>query len=296
MTSKGRMLYYNNVWKKGNNAKFVLLEENTMNKITQHLAFATAAAMLTGSMIPSAVWAEDADTVIAIAPSEYLADTVGTLHVTVQGSRAVRVKIEKNTLDGNILYYSTLLEEEGTYAFTLDSCEYNLDTSAYDSSFTITVLDEKDTGCAYTLAEQLVPDPGFSLDISRTQYDWNVTSVATAVRTATAVATPTSAVDGIWYGAVDISLEYIPYTLGDINEDAQINADDAYLALVYYAQASVGLDAKFTDGTSLLAENAAFSAADTTKDLLINADDAYRILLYYAMTSVGNTPSWETLQ
>ncbi|WP_295216972.1 hypothetical protein [Ruminococcus sp.] len=267
-----------------------------MKRITHHLALATATAMLTSSILSSAVWAEDMETVITIKPSKYLTDTAGILNVTVQGGRAIRVKIEKDTLDGNILYYNTLLEEEGTYAFTLDSCEYDLDTSTYDSSFTITVLDEKDTGCAYTQSEQLVPDPGFSLEISRTQYDWNVTSVATAVQTAIAVATPASAVDGIWYGAVDISLEYIPYTLGDINEDTQIDADDAYLALVYYAQASVGLDAKFTDRTSPLAESAAFSAADTTKNLLINADDAYRILLYYAMTSVGSTPSWETLQ
>lgn len=267
-----------------------------MNKTMHHTALAIAAAMVTGSVLPSAVWAEDTETVIPIAPSEYLSDTAGTLNVTVQGDRAIRVKIEKQTLDGTIPYYSTLLEEEGTYAFSLDSCEYNPDTAAYDSSFTITVLDEKDTGCAYTLTEQLVPDPGFSLDISKTQYDWNITSTATAVRTVTGVATPTSIVDGVWYGAVDISLEYIPYTLGDINGDTQINADDAYLALMYYAKASVGQGAKFTDGTSLLSENAAFSAADTTKDLQIDADDAYRILLYYAMTSVGDTPSWETLQ
>lgn len=267
-----------------------------MKRKTQQTALAIAAAMITSSVLPSAVWAEATGTAIPIAPSEYLSDTAGTLNVTVQGGRAIRVKIEKQTLDGTIPYYSTLLEEDGTYAFSLDSCEYNPDTAVYDSSFTITVLDEKDTDCAYTLTEQLVPDPGFSLDISGTQYDWNVTSVATAVRSVNAVATPTSSVDGVWYGAADITLEYIPYTLGDINEDAKINADDAYLALIYYARASVGQEAKFTDGTSLLAENAAFSAADATKDLQIDADDAYRILLYYAMTSVGSTPSWETLQ
>lgn len=267
-----------------------------MKKTNHRLALAIAAAMLTGSLLPSTVWADELKATMTIAPSEYLTDTAGTLTITVQGDRAIRVKIEKQTLDGNIPYYNTLLEEDGTYAFSLDSCEYNPETEAYDSSFTITILDDKDTGCAYTLTEQLVPDPGFSLNISHTQFDWNITSVATAIRETVAVSTPTSVVDSVWYGAADISLHYIPYTLGDINGDEKINADDAYLALVYYAKTSVGQDAKFTDNTSLLAENAAFSAADTTKDDKIDPDDAYRILLYYAKASVGGTPSWETLQ
>ena len=48
--------------------------------------------------------------------------------MTISGDRDVRVKIEKDTLDGVITYYDTTLENDGTYDFTLDSCEYNVNT------------------------------------------------------------------------------------------------------------------------------------------------------------------------
>lgn len=262
-----------------------------MKQKKQHIALALAAAILTGAVLP-AIGVSAEETPIAIPESSYLMDKTGTLSMTVQGGRTLRVKIEKNTLDGVISYYDTILEEDGVYNFTLDSCEYNLDTQAYDSSFTITVLDEKDSDCTYTLQDQLVIDPGFSQEITYTQYDWKVVSVEGEARDVVPYATAATAVNQMWYGTVEVTLQYVPYTLGDVNNDGKIDTFDAYETLLYYAKNSAGFTAQFTDGTSVQAENAAFSAADVTKDGKIDTMDAYYILLYYARVSAGYDPIW----
>lgn len=98
-------------------------------------------------------------------PSKYLQDQKGTLTMTVSGDRDVRVKIEKDTLDGVITYYDTTLENDGTYDFTLDSCEYNVNTETYDSSFTVSVWDKADSSCSYTEEHLVVMDPGFTQNV-----------------------------------------------------------------------------------------------------------------------------------
>ncbi len=271
-----------------------------MKKWTKKAAIFTTAALTAGMLLPTA-GASATEDATAIELSPYLQtvagkpDAAGTLTVSVEGEDAVRVLIRKETLDGSILYYNTLLEETGYYDFTLDRCEYNIETGEYDSSFTITVLVDGDTSCAYTLTDQLVADTGFQPEVKSTQYNWNVTTVATATRQVTAVATSTTTAEGIVSSTTDVTLEYIPYLLGDVNADNQINADDAYLVLVYYAKASVGDTPSFTENGSLQEENIAFSAADVTKDNEIDADDAYEILRYYAQSSVGDEPSWNNL-
>lgn len=80
--------------------------------------------------------------------------------MTVSGEREVQVKIEKDTPDGIILYYDTTLYDDGTYEFLLDSCEYNIGTGEYDSSFTVTVQDKSDSLACYTQKNMVVVDPG----------------------------------------------------------------------------------------------------------------------------------------
>ena len=74
---------------------------------------------------------------------------------------------------------------------------------------------------------------------------------------------------------------------GDTDENGEVNADDAYQALLSYALVSVG-----SMGTLRSAQAA---AADVNTDGAINADDAYAILLYYATDSVGDTPQWDAI-
>lgn len=250
-------------------------------------AFVTAAILITGLTVPVlSVSAEENN--VLIPESSYLADKSGTLSMTLEGGRAIRVKIEKNTLDGVITYYDTLLENDGVYDFTLDSCEYNWYTENYDSSFTVTVTDVKDTECSFALADQVVLDPGFSTDISRTQYDWIVTSSEAEIESGVLSSSEeASAVDGVWYGKADLTMQYSVYTLGDVDSDGEIGLSDAGSVLEYYAKDAAGLKASFTDGSSLKDENIAFYAADVIKDKKVDLQDATAILTKYAMNAAG---------
>lgn len=264
-------------------------------KIIRNAAFITAAAVTAVSVMTFNAYADNTAEAVEIEPSKYLADNSGFLSVNVNGGRAVRVNIEKNTPDGMFVYYNTLLEKDGTYVFTLDSCEYNIDTGEYDSDFTFSVTDENDTACSFTMTDKVVADPGFSLAISDTQYYFTVNSIESAERNVTAEITPDETDKGILKGSADISMEYIPYILGDVNSDGLINLQDAAEALSYYAKSSANMNPKFTEGTSVMSENAAFAAADINKDMKIDINDAAYILRYYAVNSAGMEASWDDI-
>ena len=68
-----------------------------MKKRQRLLAALTAAGMTAAAVPAVAVFADDS---VAVTPSKYLQDQKGTLTMTVSGDRDVRVKIEKDTLDG----------------------------------------------------------------------------------------------------------------------------------------------------------------------------------------------------
>lgn len=90
---------------------------------------------------------------------------------------------------------------------------------------------------------------------------------------------------------------------GDINYDGNVDASDAYEALLYYAKCSVGADSKLYNGTSTdpNMENFTFFLADidtcskegAANSSTINGNDAYYILSYYAAKSVGSNVSWD---
>ena len=77
------------------------------------------------------------------------------------------------------------------------------------------------------------------------------------------------------------------YLLGDVNQDGNINIQDAFLTLLAYCNISVGLEHGLTPAQVL--------AADVDRDQELTIRDAFRILIYYAMVSVGNSPNWEEL-
>ncbi|MCR5706766.1 MAG: leucine-rich repeat protein [Ruminococcus sp.] len=74
--------------------------------------------------------------------------------------------------------------------------------------------------------------------------------------------------------------------LGDVNEDASINAKDASFVLVAYAKASTGSD----DGLS----DTQRAAADVNADGKVDAKDASAILAFYSYLSTGGKDSFET--
>ncbi|MCD8219113.1 MAG: hypothetical protein LUC50_01780 [Ruminococcus sp.] len=222
-----------------------------------------------------------------------MSDSNGSLIIHTEGDRDLHVSITKETLDGSILYYDTVLESDGSYCFTLDSCEYDIITDAYRSSFIVTIADNIDTLCTYTETDLLVPDPGFSLDVTQAVYNWDVTLVEGESRSVTQTIQKAQNTDGIWTGASEVTLQYLNYTLGDVDADEKIGIQDAYETLYYYAKKSAGANWKFTNHISGQSEDAAFAAADVNKDLEITIDDAYTILTYYAKQSAGLEASWK---
>ncbi|MBQ8687896.1 MAG: N-acetylmuramoyl-L-alanine amidase [Ruminococcus sp.] len=78
------------------------------------------------------------------------------------------------------------------------------------------------------------------------------------------------------------------WTPGDVDGDGFVTLSDALFALVYYAELSAGVDAKFIQQTEdEIAEQLVFSAADIVADAQINLDDASEILNIYANHAAG---------
>lgn len=83
---------------------------------------------------------------------------------------------------------------------------------------------------------------------------------------------------------------------GDVTLEGEINGDDAYQVLYYYASTSAGMEnVTFTDGSDSFKELDAWNAADVNQDGEVTADDAYWILLYYANISVGRDITWDDI-
>ncbi len=273
-----------------------------MKRMHRKLASIVAGVLCSSLLLPGLHAVAESDTII-IPDSAYLSDSVGTLSVNVTGDRDVRVLVEKHTLDGVIPYYDTILEEDGSYRFALDSCEYDVTQSEangfltpYNSFFTFTVQDVADPLCSYTAPSFVVLDPGFSLNFSSSSFRLTTTLEEGEARDVTEVATSTVVVDTVpaqWEGMAEVKLTYLVYTRGDVNANDAIDTFDAFAVLQYYARQSAGYEqVMFTDGSSVKAENAAFAAADVNRDDSIDTTDAFKILLYYASSAAGTPPSW----
>lgn len=81
---------------------------------------------------------------------------------------------------------------------------------------------------------------------------------------------------------------------GDTNQNGDVDIDDAYQTLLYYANHMAGYrDYTFTEDPELEAQIVA--QVDIDEDGEITIQDAFLILLYYANRSAGNDVSWEML-
>lgn len=268
-----------------------------MKHMQRAAAVLTAAAMTAMAIPGAAVFADDA--VIVIPKSEHISfdrDVTGMLNMTIQGGRTVRVRIENQTKsEGTILYYDTTLEADGTYAFPLSSCEYNMETGAYDSSFTVTVWDKTDRGVRYVQEGLLVVDPGFTQAASESRYDWNIVSAEGETQKVTPVVTEASLQENIWQGSTTLQMQYMNYTPGDVNGDGGVNAADVSGVLTYAARESLGMEVSLTAEGAALSEAAAFQAADLNEDSVINSQDAAFILTYSAKDGAGLDPDWDAI-
>jgi len=76
-------------------------------------------------------------------------------------------------------------------------------------------------------------------------------------------------------------------TMGDIDNDGDIDVQDAYTVQVEFANISAGKSASFTDEQN--------AAADINEDGTINVRDAYYIQMYFSKTAAGLNPTWESV-
>ncbi len=76
-------------------------------------------------------------------------------------------------------------------------------------------------------------------------------------------------------------------TIGDLNEDGNIDIADAALCLSAYANQAAGNGHGLTDRQ--------FACADVDGDGAITVLDASDLLVYYANAAAGNTLSWEEI-
>ena len=258
------------------------------------MAALTAAVMAALALPAGSAFADDS---YLISPSGYLQDRTGTLTMTVSGEREVQVKIEKDTPDGIILYYDTTLYDDGTYEFLLDSCEYNIGTGEYDSSFTVTVQDKSDSLACYTQKNMVVVDPGFTTDASSSAYLWNVTLEEGETGQASADVTDAALrEDGVWYGESSVNLQYVPYVLGDVNSDGSVDTSDIFESMYYVARKAVGYtDVRFTGDASSAAEKYAFAAADVDESGVIDSTDIYYMMYYIALNGAGIHQGWDEI-
>lgn len=78
------------------------------------------------------------------------------------------------------------------------------------------------------------------------------------------------------------------FLLGDVNDDGEINIEDAQITLIAYAQDVAGLENNLSEKQIL--------AADINSDQSITVEDAQTILIYYVRNTIsGISTSWEEL-
>lgn len=222
----------------------------------------------------------------------------GQIAVTVHDV-AVHVTITGISSEGTSLYYDVDLAPQADvsatcYIFLLDYSEVPLDPSQFENTYTspyltqvynaayqITISNPDNSVHTYTESSLVIADPHAEPTITgTTQYAYDITTATGdtyAVSASGAVADVSETRDL----TVTRNLQFLqpPYTLGDVDDNQQINTTDAYHALQIYAGDSAGVT---EDIDGILRE-----AADVNKDGQVNTTDAFFILLYYANISAG---------
>lgn len=216
----------------------------------------------------------------------------------------IHVRITRQSAEAPLTYYDIdLAPEEGQavteYVFLVDYSECPSDpsqfettysssqlTSVYSSAYTIEISAPATKDSVYSEESLLIADPHAESTVTgTTRYSYNVTFSETLdVPSLAAESTASVSENGDLTVSRDIQLFWKPYTLGDADNNGNIDADDAYCMLLYYAKVSVG---------AAPPEDISKDAADVDKSGDVTPNDAYLTLKYYAAKSVGNTMTFE---
>lgn len=91
-------------------------------------------------------------------------------------------------------------------------------------------------------------------------------------------------------------MQYVPYTLGDVDNDGFIDSTDVFELLLYVAKKSSGQkNATFTGDASSMAETVAANAADIDRSGDMDSTDLYYLLYYIALNGAGVSTNWEEI-
>lgn len=136
--------------------------------------------------------------------------------------------------------------------------EYNITSSAFIDE--ITVPDVNDNPDSYV--EYIY---NISIDGEESDNEWDIVSEKGTEK--------------------NIAVHLNSITLGDVDCNGIVNADDASAVLAAYSLLSTGFESGFNSKQKL--------QADVNHDGAINSDDASKILAYYSINSTGGNASWD---
>ncbi len=169
--------------------------------------------------------------------------------------------------------YVEFFAEKDTLQFYLN-CAYSHNTTNGHSSASIKakgVAAQKHTD--YYTAPKLSPTGALLTSVPAGEYTLTFTDLPARYKEPGEVKVAVMDINGIQ--TIEITLEK-SYTLGDVNEDGEIDISDATLTLREYAFNAAMLDSELTPAQKL--------AADVNEDGVIDMNDAAKILKYYAYT------------
>ena len=230
-------------------------------------------------------------------------EITGRIVVAVQ-DYPVHVTITRYSIEEPVEYYDTDITPDPDadvteFVFLTDRCEWTPDASQFDHTYTsdklnrtytsvyhVSISEPKTDGAVFEDENVIIADSHAEADISgNSVYTYQV-SFSEDMKTPVSATDPTTEVsaEGSLEVSRDIALLYKPYTLGDADDDGEINARDVSLLLTYAARSSLGMPDM---------EGVTPEACDVNQDGVVNANDAVYLLTYCGCIGVGEDVTLE---
>lgn len=224
-------------------------------------------------------------------------EITGRIVVAVQ-DYPVHVNITRYSIEEPVEYYDADItpdpEADVTeFVFLTDRCEWTPDASQFEHTYTsdklsrtytsvyrVTISEPKTEDAVFADENVIIADSHAEADISgNSVYTYQV-SFSQDMKTPVSAGAPTAEVtsDGSLAVSRSITMLYKPYTLGDTDDDGEINARDVSLLLSYAACTSLGMP----EPAGITPE-----ACDINQDGAVNANDAVYLLTYCGCIGVG---------
>lgn len=208
-------------------------------------------------------------------------DDAGEISVTVPESVHTYITVKQISQEKEyFLFYNLDLcpETETSYIMSLE-------TGAYEISVRTPILRNSSEYLDFS-EKIIIENPDFSTVLDKTEYNYTIQITnETLNKPIVNISDDSTLTNGVKTVSKSVQFTQIEASLGDVNEDGNIDADDSSFVLAEYASISAGNQLSFSE--------LQFKLADVNEDGLINADDSSLILSYYAYISSGGNKSLE---